>query len=217
MRFQLLVFDWDGTLSDSLSQIVESLQDMITVLQLEQRSVEELRNIIGLGLDEGMSLLYPDLTASQRVKLTQSYHHHYRATSIQTGARLYDGVRETIQLLHRQGYFLAVATGKSRSGLQRSLEETGLKRYFHTTCCADEAFSKPHPQMLEEIMHELAISPGQTLMIGDSEYDLLMAANAGVYAAAVNYGVHDVQRLLEFKPLKCFDNLEDLPGWLSIT
>lgn len=216
MRFQLLVFDWDGTLSDSLSQIVETLQNMIAVLQLEQRSDEELRNIIGLGLDEGMSLLYPDLTASQRIELTQSYQHHYRAMSTQTGPRLYAGIRETIQLLHRQGYFLAVATGKSRRGLDRALEETDLKRYFHATCCADEAFSKPHPQMLEEIMDELTISPRQTLMIGDSEYDLLMATNAGVNAAAVNYGAHDAQRLLEFKPLKCFDNLEDLPEWLSM-
>jgi len=213
MRYQLLVFDWDGTLADSLGHIVDTLQAVTKQLQLPELPAERIRNIIGLGLDEGMEVLYPSIPQADREQLTDLYKKQFRLNTDNVSV-LYPDVAITLKALHQQGYLLALATGKSRRGLDRALQDSNLSDYFHLTRSADEALSKPHPQMLEDIMAILDVDTGATLMIGDTEFDLQMAINAGVASVAVKYGAHDVQRLLEFNPLQCFDSLKELPAWL---
>jgi len=212
--YKLLVFDWDGTLADSLNHIVNSMQQASLALDIDVRTREEIRNIIGLGMNEAMAQLYPELPAGAVLELVHRYREFYLAMPAQQVV-LYPDAEETLDHLHAEGYLLAVATGKSRSGLQRALVDTGIHRLLHASCCADEAFSKPHPQMLERIMDELGVAPQESLMIGDTEYDLQMAANAGASAIAVMYGAHEPQRLLEHEPLTCLNSLKELPAWLA--
>ena len=199
MRFKLLVFDWDGTLSDSIGVIVQALKVSIKDAGLQQRSLDELQSIIGLGLNEAIFKLYPDIPIKHRNELVELYRVNYRSMSKQH-PNLFPHAEDTIRQLHSEGYYLAVATGKSRLGLDRSLAESGLGDYFHASCCPDEAFSKPHPQMLEMLMTDLDSEPAKTLMIGDTEHDMQMAKNAGVSAAAVKYGAQNVDLLLVFEP-----------------
>ena len=211
--YKLIVFDWDGTLANSLGQIVTVMQEAIDELHLEQRSPREIQEVIGLGLTEALGILYPELSTAGLQQLVDRYREFYSGTPAQS-APLYPDAEETLKRLYDEGYFLGVATGKSRRGLHRALVETGTEKLFHASCCADEAFSKPHPQMLENIMDGLGISPQETLMIGDTEYDMQMARNAGTAAVAVAYGAHRPERLLEFEPLTCIDCLKALPDWL---
>jgi len=214
LRYPLLVFDWDGTLMDSEARIVTSLRHAIAELKLEPRSDKALSNIIGLGLKEAMLSLYPEADD----KLLEAFVEHYRKHFLsdkQLPSRLFTGAMDILQQCHQQGYLLAVATGKSRRGLDRSLDETGCRDLFHITRCADETFSKPHPQMLLEIMTVLDVKAEETLMIGDTEYDMLMASQAGTAALAVDYGVHDRQRLLELQPLSCLSDIRELSAWLK--
>nr|MDJ0806528.1 HAD-IA family hydrolase [Gammaproteobacteria bacterium] len=139
---------------------------------------------------------------------------HYLSEAC-TPSSLFRGAREVIQDLAATGYLLAVATGKGRTGLNMVLEHTGLSVFFHATRCADETFSKPHPAMLEEILDELGVFPEEALMIGDTEYDLQMAANAGVASLGVTYGVHAPERLAKHNPLDCLDEIGAIPAWLE--
>ncbi len=215
---RLIVFDWDGTLMDSQARIVACLQAAIRETGLPPRDEEALRNIIGLGLREALMALYPDASASEWDALTHHYRRHFLELD-DTPSVLFDGAEALIRRLSDQGHFLAIATGKGRQGLDRVLAETGLAPYFHATRCADESFSKPHPAMLLEILERLGMEPRQALMIGDTEYDLQMASNAGVPALGVTYGVHGRERLLACQPLDCVDSLAEvgrwLDGWLS--
>jgi phosphoglycolate phosphatase len=212
-RFQLLIFDWDGTIADSLHQIVNAIRFAINELGFPERDEELIRSIIGLGLNEAFERLFPGIDAVQCKSMASHYREFYLSTT-SDGIRLFPDVAETIKLLYDNGHDLAVATGKSRRGLDRALRESGMFEYFHYTRCADETFSKPHPQMLEEIMEIFASGPEQALMIGDSEHDLQMAVNAGVASAAVTYGAQNSKYLLKFKPVACFNNLRELPQWL---
>jgi phosphoglycolate phosphatase len=211
--FRLLVFDWDGTLMDSEARIVSSVSAAIADLGLPTRSTQAIGDIIGLGLPEAMQALFPDLPAGDRGMLIDRYRHHFLEAD-PTPMPLFPGVRETLLTLSREGYLLAVATGKSRRGLDRALKESGLSSLFGASRCADETRSKPHPQMLVELMDALGAPGPQTLMIGDSEYDLQMAIAAGVASAGVGYGVKGCERLLDYEPLACFDTLLELPAWL---
>jgi phosphoglycolate phosphatase len=211
--FQLLVFDWDGTLMDSEGRIVTSYQSATTDFGLDYRSPRQIRQVIGLGLDEGIAALFPQMTPPQRAQFADRYHEYFWATTA-LPTPLFPNVAEILQSLLQAGYQLAVATGKSRHGLQRSLTETGLTELFSSTRCAEETCSKPNPQMLLEIMAELDVPKEETLMIGDSEFDLEMANNAGVASVAVTYGVHEQAQLLKCKPLRLFDELSELLGWL---
>lgn len=210
---KLIVFDWDGTLMDSESHIVSSLQAAIKELDLEQRSNDELRNIIGLGLREALKTLYPEGTDSEYDALTSHYREHFFDTNKNT-SELFAGVEDLLEKLSNENYFMAIATGKGRHGLDKVLAETGLGHHFHFTRCADESFSKPHPQMLLEIMDYVGVEQNETLMIGDTEYDLNMAHNAGAPCLAVSYGVHDKSRLLACNPLECVDSINELQNWL---
>jgi phosphoglycolate phosphatase len=212
--FELLVFDWDGTLMDSEERIVASASAAIAELGLPPRSREAIRNIIGLGLPEAMQALYPGLDARSYVRLIDRYRDHFLAEA-GSPMPLFPGAAETLTELRAAGFTLAVATGKSRRGLDRALAETQLAGLFAATRCADETRSKPHPQMLLELMAELGRPAAATLMIGDSEYDLQMALEAGVAAVGVGYGVKGCERLLDYRPLACFDVIQELPGWLN--
>jgi phosphoglycolate phosphatase len=208
-KYKLLVFDWDGTLMDSEAHIVASMEAAINEMKLERLSQDVIRNIIGLGMREAVHALYPE---HRDEDFLQAFIAAYRSHYFVPGAAqpLFPGAIETLDRLHSQGYLMAVATGKSRRGLDHSLTETGLGGFFHSTRCADETQSKPHPQMLEEIIHDLGVLPEQSIMVGDTEYDMEMAQNAGSAAIAVTYGVHHHERLRKYSPLTLVDQIIDL-------
>ncbi len=212
--FKLLVFDWDGTLMDSEARIVACIRAASTDIGLEVLPDSTIRNIIGLGLREAIDALYPGSGDDVHRGMTERYRYHF-LTADPTPSQLFAGAAETLKSLEEQGYLLAVATGKGRNGLDRVLDETGLSGRFHTTRCADETFSKPHPLMLNEIMEELGTEPDETLMIGDTEYDMLMARNARTPALAVSYGVHELDRLLKHQPAGHIDSISELLPWLG--
>jgi phosphoglycolate phosphatase len=214
MPFKLIVFDWDGTLMDSEARIVACIHAAFADLGLPLPSVEAARDIIGLGLDEAMAALMPELGREGRLALIERYRYHFLMAN-QTPSELFPGVVETLDWLLRRDYLLAVATGKSRRGLDLVLTSSGLGGHFAATRCADETFSKPHPEMLLQLMDELGVRGAETLMVGDTEYDMQMARNAGTHALAVCYGVHSPERLLAQGPLACLADLVDMPAWLE--
>lgn len=213
-QFDLLVFDWDGTLMDSAGTIVYSIQSASRDVGLPVPTEDEARHIIGLGLNEAVAALFPDLHPADFDPLLDRYRHYFQAQDKEIP--LFSGVEDALAELHGQGFLLAVATGKSRRGLDRVLEHTGVGHYFHASRCADECFSKPHPCMLLELMDELGVDASRTLMIGDTSHDLLMAGNAGVPAVGVSYGAHPRDNLLALSPLACAEDFHELRDWLSL-
>jgi phosphoglycolate phosphatase len=213
-QFELIVFDWDGTLMDSEARIVDCMKQAICDLDLPTRTDDELKNIIGLGLKEALITLYPDGDEQIYNSLVAHYREHFLYTN-QTPSELFAGVKEMLLELSERGHYLAVATGKGRQGLDKAMQGTGLEQFFHVTRCADETRSKPHPQMMEEIMTYVGTEPANTLMVGDTEYDLHMAHNARANSLAVSYGVHEKDRLLACNPLYCVDNIQQLHQWLT--
>ena len=210
---KLIVFDWDGTLMDSQDQIVSALMGAIKDLQLETRSYDECKNIIGLGLKEAMLALYPDSTDQQLDEFVTQYRKHWFGNAQES--QLFPGVVETLDILKEAGFLLAVATGKARAGLERVLKQTNLGHYFDASRCADEARSKPHPDMLLDILKKLQVAPDETLVVGDTEFDLGMAANADVASIAVSFGVHERERLMKHEPLTCLDQITELVDYLA--
>jgi phosphoglycolate phosphatase len=213
-NYRLLVFDWDGTLMDSGARIVGCFQAAAADVGVAVPADERARDVIGLGLQEATERLFPGLEAGAVGRVVERYRHHFLGHH-PTPSVLFPGVAATLAHLAEAGYLLGIATGKSRRGLEKVLGETGLGPFFHASRCADEAFSKPHPQMLEEVMDVLGAGPAETLMIGDTEYDMQMARNAGVPALAVAYGVHAPARLLAEGALACLDRIDELPAWLA--
>lgn len=213
-NYALIVFDWDGTLMDSEARIVACLRGAIIDLKLDHRDDYALKDIIGLGLREAIDALYPGSDERLHRELVERYRFHF-LTANPTPSEMFAGAGETLEQLTRRDYLLAVATGKGRVGLDKVLVETGLGHHFHATRCADESFSKPHPQMLYELMEYLGVEPEQTLMIGDTEYDVLMAKNAGVDALAVSYGVHEVERMMTHQPAGVIHRIDELLDWLD--
>jgi len=211
-RFELIVFDWDGTLMDSTGAIVASIKAAARDLSIPPPSDERASHVIGLGLIDALRHALPDLPAERYDDLAERYRHHY--LSRDQDLLLFDGAVELIDELTRAGYSLAVATGKSRKGLDRAFEVSGLGQRFHASRCADECQSKPHPQMLEELMDEFGVEPDATLMIGDTTHDLLMAKNAGVAALGVAYGAHPRAMLEAEAPLYCATDVAQLAAWL---
>jgi len=212
--FKLLIFDWDGTLMDSVMRIVACVQASAEDLSLPIPAESAAKDIIGLGLDEAMAKLFPESDEDEKSRVVERYRHHYLfANKIPTP--LFEGAREVVERLEGEGYLLAVATGKGRTGLNRVLEQSGLGRLFHATRSVDEARSKPDPDMLLQILDELGVEAHETLMIGDTEYDMNMANNAGAKALGVSYGVHEKRRILACSPLACVDNITEIPAWLA--
>ena len=212
-KFDLLVFDWDGTLLDSTGAIVEAVQAACRDLAQPEPSAEHARQVIGLGLADALRHSVPGLHEDQFPQMVERYKYHYLSRDHEL--RLFDGVGALIAQLHAAGFLLAVATGKSRRGLDRSLAQSGLGVYFSASRCADECFSKPHPQMLDELMAEFAVPPERTLMVGDTTHDLQMAINAGVAGLAVGYGAHSAPALDALNPMARFHSVDGLARWLA--
>ena len=212
-RFELLVFDWDGTVVDSAAHIVASIQAACADLGLAVPRADRARYIIGLGMQDAMQHLLPELSAADYPRLAERYRHHYLAGDEKVVP--FGGAREGIARLHAAGFLLGVATGKSRRGLDQALQNTGLQGFFHASRCADEGFAKPHPDMLLFLMDRLNVAPARTLMIGDTTHDLAMARNAGVAALAVSYGAHAEAQLADLAPLACVRCFDDLMAWLE--
>lgn len=211
-QFELLVFDWDGTLMDSAAAIVTSIQLACRDLGVPEPSDERARHVIGLGLGDAIRHAVPALAERDYPLLAERYRYHYLA--VDQGLSLFPGIEAMIADLGAAGFMLAVATGKSRAGLDRALRVSGLTPYFHASRCADECHSKPHPAMLEELMDEFAVAPERTLMIGDTIHDLQMANNAGVASLAVSYGAHPPDQLDAQGPLAVLHRVEELAEWL---
>ena len=212
-RFDLLVFDWDGTLMDSAAAITASLRQACADLDLDVPSEERARYVIGLGLTDALKYLLPDLPAVGYPALLERYRHHFQRQDRDTV--LFGGAVEMLQTLHGAGYLLAVATGKSRRGLDHALQVTGLTPVFHATRCADEGFSKPHPGMLLWLLDELNVARERAVMIGDTSHDMEMAAAAQVARIGVAYGAHPHDNLLKHAPTACLDTFTELSQWLT--
>lgn len=213
-RFQLLVFDWDGTVADSTAPIVNAVQAAYRDLNLPPPTENAARYIIGLELGKAFTTLSPEQPERMITDLLERYRYHYLLSDAEIP--LFGGMAALLEKLDRQHYLLGVATGKSRKGLDRALKQNYLTKRFHATRCADESFSKPHPEMLLYVMGRLGVTPEQTLMIGDTSHDLLMAKNARVPALAVSYGAHDQDILRQNEPLAVVDSVAALDTWLTM-
>jgi phosphoglycolate phosphatase len=211
-RFRLIVFDWDGTLVDSTSLIAAALSAACSDVGVPLADPDAASHVIGLGLVDSLRHVAPTLDPSGYPALTARYRHHYRACEDQV--RLFDGARELLDELRDAGFLLAVATGKTRAGLERSLAQHALADRFHATRCADEGRPKPHPDMLLHLMGLLDVPPTQTLMIGDTTHDLLLARDAGAYAVAMSCGAHPEDALKGAMPLATLDSITALAIWL---
>ncbi|MDH4608140.1 HAD-IA family hydrolase [Pseudomonas sp. BN102] len=213
--YRLLIFDWDGTLVDSIARIVESMRVAADVCGLPWRDDVAIKGIIGLGLPEAIATLYPDLDDVRRIdEFRRSYGDHYNALESQPSP-LFEGVAEALEDFRAQGYRLAVATGKSRRGLDHVLAGRGWLEYFDVTRCADETASKPDPLMLREILAHCGVAAEQALMVGDSPFDLRMAHRAGMDSVAVGYGAQPLAELLKESPKLAIERFEELRHWLS--
>lgn len=214
-RYDLIVFDWDGTVMDSTAVIAGSIQAACRDLGLTVPDDETARHVIGLGLSQALRHAVPDAPESMYEPLVARYRHHFLSQDQEQAIPLFDGARETIAELHDAGYWLGVATGKNRAGLDRALESTGLKQYFHATRTADQTFSKPNPTMLLELMDELAVTAERTLMVGDTTHDVQLAQNANVDVLAVGHGAHPAEQLLALNPLALVEDFAGLRAWLK--
>ncbi|MDR3213437.1 MAG: HAD-IA family hydrolase [Azoarcus sp.] len=212
-RFDLIVFDWDGTLMDSTAAIARSIQSACRDLGLPAPDDASARHVIGLGLAEALRYAAPDLQPQDYPEMSVRYRHHYLLLCEELV--LFPGIADLLAWLAGQGRLLAVATGKSRAGLTHVLAQSGLGPLFHATRCADECFSKPHPAMLEELMDELGVAPERTLMIGDTTHDLQMAKNAGVAGVGVGFGAHPLTALRAEMPLACVETPGKLAEWVK--
>lgn len=199
---------------DSEAKIVNAMQAAIVDAGVPFCDREQIKDIIGLGLSEAIAKLLPTIDKPKIDQVVEAYRHHF-VFADKTPAPMFEGVEALLSDLAEKNYWLAVATGKSRRGLDRILDECGLRHYFHITRCADECFSKPHPLMMQEIMDFVGVEKNDALMIGDSEYDILMAKNAGTDALAVSYGVHETTRLLDCGALGHLDDIRELTNWLN--
>ncbi|MFD2366451.1 HAD-IIIA family hydrolase [Pseudoduganella sp. GCM10020061] len=212
-QYDLIVFDWDGTLMDSTGAIVKCIQAAARDLGLPVPHESAAAHVIGLSLQEAMKKALPDIDPALYPRVVERYRFHYLSRDHEL--TLFDGVEEMLRELASKAYFLAVATGKSRVGLNRALNGTGLLSMFHATRCADETFSKPHPAMLQELTRELGQDIRRTVMIGDTTHDLMMANNAGAHGIAVQYGAHPVDQLHACNPVYSATSVDELHKWLA--
>lgn len=210
--YSLVVFDWDGTLMDSTHGIVSAIQGACRDLELPVPSASEASWVIGLSLESALRRAVPQLTQALLPRFLERYRTHYLLRD--PDLQLFDGIEALLAELAERDVRLAVATGKSRVGLNRVLAATGLRDRFDATRTADETFSKPHPAMLQELMEELNVEPERVVMVGDTSHDLNMATNAGVHAVGVTYGAHSPQELLGCTPQAVVDDVAALRAWI---
>lgn len=210
---KLLIFDWDGTLSDSTGKIIDCVQKAAGSTGFEVLADETIRNIIGLGLPEAMRRLYPDLNEVEKQKIKDAYVENFLAQD-QNPSPFFHGVEQGLQQLRDTGFAMAVATGKSRRGLDRVFQNLDMQKFFDGSRCADETASKPDPLMLQELLAEFSVSPEQALMVGDTEYDMEMAQTANVHRVAVSYGAHHIDRLLPYEPVLRVNAFNEFVDWV---
>jgi phosphoglycolate phosphatase len=211
-QFDLIVWDWDGTIADSTGLISQALIKAAEQAGLPGLTEVRARSIIGLGLRESIEVLFGDIPEFQAQALAANYNRNYYTN--ENNILLFEGIADTIIAIDRKGCKQAVATGKGRRGLNTALQQSGLAKCFNATKTVDECFSKPHPQMLDELMDELVVMPERTLMIGDSQYDMQMGKNAGVNTAAVSYGSQTAEHLQQYSPDYLFHDVATLSAWL---
>ncbi len=211
-RYEVLVFDWDGTLVDSTTLIADAILRAAAQLGIPVPDRAQASQVIGLGLAQALARVVPELAPERIPEFAAAYHAHFRQGEDQI--RLFPGVEAMLGNLEARGVRLAVATGKTRAGLARSLASTGLAARFCALRCADQTQPKPHPAMLLELAQELEVAASDMLMIGDTTHDLQMAASAGVASVAVSYGAHPRGQLERMEPLAVFDELAQLHAWL---
>jgi phosphoglycolate phosphatase len=213
-RYDLIVFDWDGTLVDSEARILSCFRAASRDTGIAYPGDDAVRDIIGLSMREAVEAIYHNLPAGGAGALIERYREHFVHLD-PTPMPYFPGVQDALPELVEQGYRLAVATGKARRGLARMLDGSPMAQLFAVTRCADETLSKPHPQMLFDILKATGTAPQRALMVGDTVHDLRMAASAGTDALAVSYGVQPRARLLAESPLACVDSFSEVCGWLD--
>jgi phosphoglycolate phosphatase len=211
VKYQLIVFDWDGTIIDSAATIAECIRESARDMGLPVPTVEQASHVIGLGLHDSLRMAVPELQSEQYPQFVSNYRRHFLAR--EDAMSLFSGMKELLTDL-KGSHLLAIATGKSRRGLDRALAATGVGPFFAASRCADETNPKPHPAMLLELMDELGFAKNQMLMIGDTSHDLEMARAAEVDSVAVTYGAHPEEGLRACKPLNCFPTVSSLSAWL---
>ena len=211
-QFDLLVFDWDGTLFDSTALIARCIQAACVDVGVPMPTDEQASYVIGMGLVEALQHAAPGLPRERYPELGARYRHHYMAR--QHEIVFFDGTLAMLETLKARGHLLAVATGKSRRGLDDALNTSALRGVFDATRTADETASKPDPRMLHELMNDLQVPPARTLMIGDTTHDLQLAVNAGIACIGVGYGAHEVAGFDTFAPLHVAHSVPDLHRWL---
>jgi phosphoglycolate phosphatase len=209
----LLIFDWDGTLIDSKAKITQAMHCAIRELKWEPIADGLIHNVIGLGLPEAIFYLFPEVEELRRTELRDSYAEHFIRLDQEKSSSLFPWVQKTLGDLRSRGHLLAVATGKSRRGLDRILGDLGMSDYFDATRCADETASKPHPLMLRELLAHFNMKSAEAVMVGDTEYDMEMAMNIDMPRIAVSYGAHSIERLHKYKPELCLDSFDQLLRW----
>jgi phosphoglycolate phosphatase len=208
-RFDLIIFDWDGTLVDSIDWIVHCIQNAAINHNCPIPAAQAAKDIIGLSIENAINTLFPSIDSQTQQKLVNDYSQTFFSKQI-SHDDLFPGVYEMLQQFKQDGYRLAVATGKKSSGLAQAIEGTGVADLFCTTRCSDQTASKPHPLMIDEIVAELGVSKQRTLMVGDSIHDLQMALNAQVASIGVSCGAHSESVLQQYQPLRCLSYPTDL-------
>lgn len=210
---ELLIFDWDGTLADSAGDLVGALQLAIQETGLPERSPAQMRELVGLGVQDILARLWPELDPAKVRQRLSGYRERFARP--RGRARLFEDVPAALAALKQAGYPLAVATGKSRRGLERAMVETDCLGLFNITRCADESAPKPAPNLIDDILLRTATLPEDALVVGDTEYDMAMARAAGVAAIAVGSGVHKAERLQRAGATAVLPGVGALPGWLA--
>jgi len=211
-RYTAVLFDWYGTVMDSTYSIASSIQLASADLELPVPSIQQASWVIGLSLESALYRAVPDLTAEQMPLFLERYRHHFMQRD--PHIKLFDGILPFMGELRGRQIALGVATGKSRQGLDRVLQQVNLSTFFDATRCADETRSKPDPEMLHQLLAELMLEPEQVLMVGDTVHDIHMAANAGMDSVAVTYGAHDPQTLAKAEPTVMVDNVAQTRDWV---
>ena len=212
-QFDLIVFDWDGTLFDSTALIAGCIQSACADLGLPVPARQDAAYVIGLGLHDALRHVAPSLDEARVPELGQRYRHHYFAS--QHELSLFEGTLEMLADIKARQHWLGVATGKTRQGLNEALQHVELRGVFDATRTADETRSKPHPQMLQELMREFGVEPERTLMIGDTTHDLQLAANAGAASIAVSYGAHEPKAFAQYDTRLVAHSVAQLHQWLN--
>lgn len=205
----LFIFDWDGTISDSTQKIIGCMHLASDAEGLPRLGDDQVREIIGLGLPEAIATLYPELDSGGVMSMRDAYSRHFiEADSEPSG--FFPNVEDTLETLLSRGHHIAVATGKSRAGLNRVLSSLSWDDYFHASRCADETASKPHPKMLHELLGHFEVAAERAVMVGDTEFDMEMASRAEMPKVAVDYGAHHVDRLRNYDPVMCISDFSEL-------